>query len=450
MTFDPNVLATVSSEALAVLAKNLGTPLHAARGLPAGFTERTRSYSSVTAANNDDDLSQAAKDAVAQHFSQRLYAKAVKVGRVDDDAAQQVTWTVQAGPATNDEYEITWNSIVTPYVAGATPTPDSVATGLRSALTTALAAEPVTVSGSAADVIITADNDGEEYTYSSSYTATGGGTSGLTEVETQQAVDIALEIIRILAADSDWYALTIDSRVTQDILDAAATVEAVNRIFMAQSSDADILTGTAGNVLLQLKALNYRRTALDYHHVDTELLDVGWVSYKSEANPDIKTTGWAYTPVSGVAKRDPIITDTEQNNVENNNGNLFTLFGGLDVAGMGVMVNGTPIDQVVTDDWTKARLEEAGKQLLADKSAANSKIEYTDKGGAEFLAPLDVVMKIGERVAHFEAGSTTLSVVPLAETPANIKAERKFLINASGVYAGTAERADIQVSLQTA
>ena len=34
--------------------------------------------------------------------------------------------------------------------------------------------------------------------------------------------------------------------------------------------------------------------------------------------------------------------------------------------------------------------------------------------------------------------------------PAGTKAQRKFLVNASGIYAGTAERADIQVYLATA
>lgn len=450
MTFDPNVLATITNDALAVLAKNLGVPLHATRGLPGTFTERTRTYTSAAAANADEDLSQAAKDAVGAHFSQGLFAKQVKIGRVDDDAALSVTWTTQAGPAEDDEYDIDWNDNPIQYVALATPTPDSVAAGLRAALTTALSGEPVTVSGATNEVIITCDNDGEDYPYSSEYNAAGGGTSGITENETQAAVDLTLELTRILAADSAWYALTLDSRTAADLLEAAAWIEAALRIELLQSSDSDIPTDGGGNVLAALKALGYRRTALAYHHDDAEFLDVGWTSYKTEADPDRKTTGWAYTSVTGATVQDPLLTDTEQGNIEGNNGNVFTLFGGQPVAGMGIMVDGTPIDQVVTDDWTKARLEEAGKQLLLDKSAANDNVPYTDKGGAEFIGRLDVIMKLGERVGHFEEGSTTLDVVPLADTPANIKAERKFLINASGIYAGTAERADIQVYLRSA
>ena len=104
----------------------------------------------------------------------------------------------------------------------------------------ALAAEPVTVSGATDEIIITADDAGEPFTYASEYTATGGGTSGIDEAATTPNVSIATELAEILAEDPLWYGVTLATRDDDDILRAAAWIESQTKIFMGQSSTADV------------------------------------------------------------------------------------------------------------------------------------------------------------------------------------------------------------------
>ena len=114
------------------------------------------------------------------------------------------------------------------------------------------------------------------------------------------------------------------------------------------------------------------------------------------------------------------------------------------------MADGGKMDERISKDWTSARINEANTQLLLDVSARNEKIPYTDKGAQAFVSETDAVLKLGERVQHYEEGTTTVSAVPLADTPQANKDARELLLNASGTLAGAAERVDITVVVSTA
>ena len=62
---------------------NFGTPLHATEAVEAGFTERTREYTTSADATADADLGTAAKAVVAAHFAQTLHTNSIKIGRKD-------------------------------------------------------------------------------------------------------------------------------------------------------------------------------------------------------------------------------------------------------------------------------------------------------------------------------------------------------------------------------
>lgn len=100
----------------------------------------------------------------------------------DQLLAESVTWTVTGTPAEGDGYGITINDIFVPYYATAGQDAAAVAAALRAALIAALAAEPVTVGGTGADVTATADDPDDPFKYDSGYeTQTPPPTSGLDE-----------------------------------------------------------------------------------------------------------------------------------------------------------------------------------------------------------------------------------------------------------------------------
>ena len=448
MTWDGNVSVTVLSDPQAVTTRNFGTALHVTEDVGVTFTERTRSYtSSAEAAADSPALGAGPIAAAAIHFSQPLHTSTFKVGRKESDEAQVITWEITGVPVEDDKFKITVNGIETEYTAGAGPTVSSVGVALNALVVAALAAEDVTVSGATAFVIVTADNAGEPFTYSSLYTPVGTVDAAITETVTQANVNYATELAEILTEDSAWYGLTIQSRAKADILYTAAWMESNDRLFMAQSLDADVLTGAANNVLATLKALNYARTALAWHHSGTEYLGAAWVGYTLQADPDAVTTIWAYKPLVGVTIKDPDLTATQQGYITSQYGNCLTTFGGVTCSGMGILVDGRKLDTLVTKDWYKARLVEKYQGVLLAASTRNQKIPYTDKGLKVFVTQAESVNGQGIAVGHFAPDSTSASVPAVADVPAADKTNRIVRVTSKGVLAGAVEAVVVTASI---
>lgn len=78
---------------------------------------------------------------------------------------------------------------------------------------------------------------------------------------------IAAAWAAILAADPDFYAITLTSREAADILALAAEVAAANNpyFYFAESADAGVLSNAVGNVGLGLKNLSYDAVTLLYN-----------------------------------------------------------------------------------------------------------------------------------------------------------------------------------------
>jgi hypothetical protein len=397
-----DIVVSVSSESAPVSATNFGIPLYAADGasLGAGFTERIRFYNTAAESNGDADLSAAAKGAMTAAFSQNPRVTTAAVGRVDTASfvAQLVTWTFSGTPEVGDVMSITVNGIETNYTAAGTVLNTEVS-ALAALVIAALAGEDVTAADATPAITATADNDGESFTYDSSVTLVGSGDLAVAEVLTTPNVGVSTDLAAILAESSNWYGLAIWSRSKGHIMEAALWTEANYRLFLAQSSDADILTAATGNVLERLGAFSYERTALLYHATDSEYGDMAWLSSKLAVDPDQSTTFWRYQTLSGVAVDD--LTSTEIANVRDNDGNVYEEFFGTNVTSKGRTVDGNPIDVLITVDWTRARMEERIAQALIDASNRGSVIPYTNDGITTFTGIVDGVLEDGVGIGHF-------------------------------------------------
>lgn len=446
MTYDPNVSVTVVSGAQPVDRAVLNIPLHLSTSPT--FPERVRTYASAAEAAADTLLGVEGTAAVNAHFAQTLHSPTIKIGRGGDAAtAQVVTITVGGTPLENEVYAVTVNGITTEYVAGAAPTVSSVYTALDAAVTSALSAEPLTLSGVDPDTIITADNAGEPFSYSVSVSAAPGqpvATGTLVAVLTTPNSGIGSDLDACLAEDDAWYGLTteIDSTPATNLItmEAASAWAQINKKFyLAQSLDATVLTGAGGNDLAVLAAKNNNRTAYIWHQTNTELAAVAYMSYVFWADPDEVTTNWAYKPLSGISLKDPRITSTEQGFVEVQNGNIVLAFGGNAVAGMGVTTTGGKIDILITSDWLEARLKETYIQLLSDVSARNDKIGLTDKAMQIIPSTGQEIIDQGVRVGHLAEGTTFITIPKRADMPAADVTARTVRVTAGGTATGAAE-----------
>lgn len=454
MSFDGNVTATVVSGAQAVERAVLNIPLHLTTGPT--FPERVRTYSSPAEAAADTLLGTLGKAAVDAHFAQDLNAPQIKIGRsADAPAAQVVTTTVGGTPLEGEVYSITINGITFEYVALSTPTVSSVYAALDAGITSAIAAEAITMSGVDPDSIFTADNAGEPFSYSVSVTAAPGqpaATGTLAAVLTTPNAGIGSDLDACLAEDSGWYGLTtvINATPATNLITmeaASAWCQINKKIYLAQSLEPTVLAGTAGNDLLVLAAKNNNRTAYAWHQSNSELLAVAAMSYKFQADPDVQSTNWAYVPVSGISLKDPRLTSTQWGFIESQFGNRFDTFGGNGKFGMGISTTDKHIDTIITEDWLEARLRETYIQLLSDVAARNGSIGLNDKELQIFPSAGQKILDQGVTAQHLNEGSTSISVQKRADMSDADVLDRQVRVTASGVAAGSAEKVTVTMTL---
>lgn len=219
----------------------------------------------------------------------------------------------------------------------------------------------------------------------------------------------------ISAENDNWYGIAIQSRAETDISSAASWAATHDRVYVAQSSDADILAAPETDVYGLLKAAGNDHTLGLYHSIDAEWADCAWLANRLSVNPDLQTTIWSYTTLVGVTTMTP--TTTELTNILAKNANVYSTFYGIGATGMGTVADGTKADLILTADWVKARIEEKLATHLLTYSNAGRKIPYTDKGINTFRQKTKEVLDLGERVEHFAPGTSAIQMPKLADVP---------------------------------
>lgn len=247
-----------------------------------------------------------------------------------------------------------------------------------------------------------------------------------------------------IAGGAEFYGLTIESRVAADIISVSDEVEALGDIlFVAQSAETEIedgsdiyagvFSGLAGNT----------RTVLVYHDDDTQFLDVGYAASRLVFDPDVQSAGWQ----GRVAGVDPYasFTGTQEDNAEANNVNLLLPFGPYpNYVSSGVTIEDRAIEEIVSADWFKARLEERLIQLKADYDARGEKIPLSPTGQNIVRGELEAQLAQGVDAGHFVSGFTVSFPDPIADS--DIQA-RTLRASASAQFATNAAQFVMNINL---
>jgi hypothetical protein len=446
-------MAALDNSVQVVILLETVTPSVAGFGIPllagaASFAERVRVYTDNAGVKVDEDaslISAFMADGIRAAFAQTPRVASAKIGRVEPDQAQLVTWTIGTGTAVSgDKFDITVNGQLGTFTAVGGESESVIATAVRAALTTALSGEPVTVGGTGADITVTADIAGVAFTFSSLYTpVTPPGPQGLTEVTTAPNINLASELQLIADADSDWYGLAIESRAAAENQEAANWVQGDGRrIFIAQSSDADLLTAVTTDLASTLNSNNYFRSAVAYKSQDTEHGPMSWMGQKLATDLDARTTLWRYSRSSGLTPES--LTDTEVNNARAKNVNLFGPFMSfLGVWQDGVFATGRQIDLRTTADWVRARIEERISTILVDASNRNEKVPYTDAGISVFAEAVREILTNGVDVGHFVEGTIVVTAPLLEDVLPADRAARLLRLDFEVTAAGAIEQVTV-------
>lgn len=186
--------------------------------------------------------------------------------------------------------------------------------------------------------------------------------------------------------NSEWYAFTVCDATKQQILDLAAWTESAvpTTVHFFSTKDADVPTGTAGNVFLTLKGLLRKRT-IGMYSTDNDYAIASIMAYAMSANT--QTAGSAYTlafkQLPGVLPE--VLDSFKLNSILNANGNTYVNQGVYyNVFRQGKMADGSHFDELLGLDILTNDIQLSVMDVLTSVP----KVPQTDSGLSLVTTPI--------------------------------------------------------------
>lgn len=230
---------------------------------------------------------------------------------------------------------------------------------------------------------------------------------------------LADDLDDLLEASNEWYALILISQKKAELLAAAAWAETNKRIFIPLTSDTDILTSSTTDVASEVKADNYARSGVMYHHRPGQFAQASWFGVMLPKDPGTAT--FAHKVLAGVTASP--LTENQIANLEAKNASYYAVLGaGVAATWEGKTGVGKFLDNVQSMDWTRARVQER----IFSRMLSVDKIPFTEGGAAMIKSEILAVLKEGERKLVFVADTSFATTPVIADIPAEVKATRRL------------------------
>lgn len=301
--------------------------------------------------------------AAAAYFAQSPAPKQVAVGR-----RQVNTCTITVDTAANStDYTITINGTAFTVTSDSDATDAEIATALRAAINAG--SEPVTASGTGADVILTADVSGTAF--SAVFTGTNMSLGALTAAAT-----IAADLAAIQLENANWYGVILTDRASADAqaaIDWVATVRKILFCASAEQNAADVADASdAATLPAILKSESQDRAAPIWLEDISSYPDAALAGRVLSKTPGTYTA--MFKELVGISVSS--LTETQEGNLLDKHCNIYEAIGGRNMVRRGTVASGSYIDQIHGRDWLVARIEEA----VFDVLSAVDKVPFTDAG----------------------------------------------------------------------
>lgn len=358
---------------------NFGTPLIAA--YHTAWLNRVREYSDADDLLTDgftalDPVYLAATAVKSQSPSPSTF----KVGRLANAPIQTVTLTMESAvQGTEVVGEVNGTPIT--YTVPAAATTTTVATAVE------LLVEAVTgIASSSAAAVITA------------VSAAGALSSfyferGVKIKDTTADPGLAADLAAINDEDPDWYGLLLVCNSAANVTAAATWTEANGKVFVAQTSDWDVVDPAQTNdIASDLMALTFTRTAGIYHRGIGRANDwtaAGWMAACLSADPGSIT--WAFKSIAGTTV-DSLLAG-ERSALEAKNWSYYETKGGLNVTFEGRTPSGRFIDVTHFVDWQEATIQLDAWLLIANAP----KLPYTAAGLSAIKGSIENSLSKGKK-----------------------------------------------------
>lgn len=181
--------------------------------------------------------------------------------------------------------------------------------------------------------------------------------------------------------DTGWHVFAHETRTAADIEDLAAWTSTRNHQYIAQTNDAAVPAGTAGNIAAVLQTAGHRRTALLVRQVAEDRADAAWVGRCCTADLDVAdgAVTWALKELVGITP--DTYTSAQRATIHGYNANTYEKRAGRNITFPGKSSHGEYIDIQTLIDWTDARMTE---DLFGTLASTPTRIPFSPAGMAVF------------------------------------------------------------------
>ncbi|MNQ57393.1 hypothetical protein D3C85_715490 [compost metagenome] len=336
------VLVNITRETASIDTASFNIPLILATFTD--FSERTRTYTSITEVGGDFSSTSNAYKMAQAMFSGDIRPPSIVIGRRQVDSVSGSVGTVSNSTA----YTLTINGTAYTITSGVSATDIAIVTALKAAYDLAPVSGITFTDALDGTFTLAVVTPGTAWSVvASSNLVLVNDTPTETWVEALEAVE---------AENDEWYALTSESHAEADILTLAGAIEARRKIYGTSTQDSDVPTTAVDDIASQLSDLNYDRTFIVYlPTADAQFPECVWIGSQLPETPG--SNDWDLKQGSGITVSN--LTSTQKVNLRAKNCNFFIRKAGLEVFQDGDMVSGSPIDEQIFIDYITARLEES-------------------------------------------------------------------------------------------
>lgn len=392
------------------------------------FSERARTYTSITQVGADFDSLSPVYQMAEQLFGQTSVLgsppPSIVVGRRQVD---EVTLTPVV--ANNQTYTVTINDTSYTYTSDATATAAEISSGLEAAIATP---DGVVVTDNTGSLTVEVETPGNPWNVSvSSNIAQVNTTPTETWVEALEAVEVE---------NDTWYLLLAETQVAAEQEALSDAIQAREKIYGLSSADPVALTTATTDIGARLNAKSAGRTfGVWLATAATDFPEAAWAGSQLALTPG--SNDWDFKRANGVTVSK--LSPTQITNLKNKSWNYYTAKGGVNIFQNGDMFDKKPIDVQVGKDWLKARLQEG----IYFRIINSLKIPMTDAGLVIVENEIRAVMSLAQSNGLVDRGWTvsTPSVLSIPETLRAQRAAGVFVVRAR--LQGSVRSTDLNVYL---
>lgn len=369
-----------------------------------------REYDDFTAVEADFQDTDPEFIAAEKYFGQQQSPSKLYIGARTTPVAQVMSIAVGI-VADSTAYTVVYNGVSYTYTSGVGASAATIAAGLLAVLLAASIPNVLFASGPSNTVTATSTAAGLGF-------ALSAFDAHLVVTQTTANNGVVDDIKAIQAVNNKWFMVHLTSRDKNEILELAAYIETQPKMFIACSQDSAVTAGTAGNVLLQLKAKGYLNTAYLWSGDQASYPEAAWSGLDLPYDPGSET--WALKQISGIAA--DVLTATQSSHVLDNFGNTYEPFSNKSLFRNGQVASGEYIDVIRFKYWLQNQMQVESIDAIIQVP----KQPYTDQGAGVIENVMRKVLEEGVAVGGLVAGGYSIGVIKAANQTSSNRSARFF------------------------